>query len=391
MNHIRILILLAAMSARLMAVPAFARQTGNDCTACHQLPTLQLTQVGLDFQRNGKRMEPAAMDAKTQDLPNYFSLMVEEGYNAAQSTKPSTSTDQPSFSMYSGGALSDRFSYTAIYHFNEQESPSANLEEAFIQYNLPVAKDAFIAFRGGQFNPELLRNFGVGPGTTGVDGQVIPGMGLDGAMHGLDAKLNWGSFEFGMGLFDPLATGPDDSHVNQTNAKDSYVVANWRFDDSGSSLGFYRYAGTNKLVDLTDPTTPVWMSTDDYTVNGALFKFVQDQWRFMGAYFTGEHHMDLPNQDTAGSLSATTKSRGFFGEFDVNFNERIGVFARVEKTQPDTQDETQDLTLKIAGLNGFLFRNAKCGGRWVLDAFQTDYNNGSPSDKALKLSAIVVF
>ncbi|HEU4950769.1 MAG TPA: hypothetical protein VFT46_02400, partial [Holophagaceae bacterium] len=235
---------LLGLQAPLAAVPAYARLTGNSCAYCHALPTLQLTEEGIKFERNGMRQAALKFSGEDQKLDNYASLFVEyelDAYRTTPPTSPSVQSTQPVVSLFSGGALSDHFSYKVIYHFNESDSNADNLEEAYLQYNVAPWQGALVTVRGGQFNPQLLRTFGLGTASY-VEGSLVLNntvtdatpFTLSTGMRGLDANLYWGAFEASAGVFD-ATTGTYDT--NPTNHKDSYADVFWTLDSHASGVG----------------------------------------------------------------------------------------------------------------------------------------------------------
>lgn len=367
---ISILMAALAIPAPLMAIPAFARLTGNSCSFCHVSPTLALTFEGIKFERNGMRSAPLKFSGQDQNLDTYASLILEyemDAYRTSPQTVPSVQNTQPGLGIMTGGALSDHFSYKALYHFNESDVPSENLEEAYIQYNRALWPGAFMSVRGGQFNPQLLRTFGLGTASF-VEGPLVLNntvsdaspFSLSTAMRGLDANLYWGGLEASMGVFD-ATTGTYDT--NPTNHKDTYGDLFWTLDSHASGAGLFRYDGKN-LVFTTpgDPTTPLLYS-DSFYRNGLLLRFAREKWRLSGAVFEGAH--------TSDALGTRTKNLGWYGLAEGNFNEHFGIFARYDKVTPDRSDSSLDTKMAVLGLNGFLFKTPKSGGRWVLETSET--------------------
>ncbi|HEX9081264.1 MAG TPA: hypothetical protein VF768_03240 [Holophagaceae bacterium] len=394
MKPIRTLLLLIGTSIPMLAVPAWARKTGMACADCHAIPTLQLTATGLDFQRNGARMDPASADTTNQSLDTYASLTVDASAQAVKGVKPATQTAQPDIQLVSGGALSNRFSYTLMYHFNTGATPADGMEEAFIQYNLPLSKTAFLQIRGGQFNPELLRDFGLGAGSVlGAPAVLSTPMTatspftLDAAGRGLDVKLNWARLEVAAGVMDTLtsttdANGASVSGPSPTNHKDTYASALYRFDDYASGIGLFRLDGQNPVL---DPATPGQvLFTDNFYRNGVLARFIRDGWRLMGGYFEGQHQVSVDG--------TTTKNAGYFTQCDVNLSQAFGFFGRYDSVRPNKVDATLNQNVKTLGVTGFAFATAKTGGRWTLEASRTSFNNGiTPNNDQLTGDFIVTF
>lgn len=397
MKLIRTLLLLLGASVPMLAVPAWARLTTLSCADCHALPTLQLTAMGLEFQRNGARLDPTAFgasDVAAQKLDTYASITVDASAQAVKGAKPATQTAQPDFQVVSGGALSERFSYTLMYHFNTGATPSDGMEEAFIQYNLPISKAAFLQIRGGQLNPEILRDFGLGAGSVlgaplvfSTPVASTSPFTLDAFGRGMDVKLNWSRLELAAGILDTLtpttdATGAAVSGPSPTNHKDTYASALYRFDDHASGIALFRLDGQNPVLDPANPGTSLF--TDNFYRNGALFRFIRDSWRVMGAYFEGQHQVDV--------TGTNAKNAGYFALCDLNLAPAFGVFGRYDFVRSDKADTTKDQVMKTLGLDGIAFSSAKTGGRWTIQASRTTFKDGiTPDNDQLIADFIVAF
>lgn len=379
------MLLLVGASTQLMAIPAWARLTGTSCSTCHQTPSLQLTSIGLEFQRNGFRSEATKLDAKSQSVSNYTSLTFEGNISGTKGATPSSQTDKPVIGLITGGALSDHFSYLAMYYPNASSDPTANLETAYLQYNASLGKNALLTIRGGQINPIVLRNFGLGvssivgaPLVLNTPVNANSPFSFDGGGRGIDANLYLGSFELTTGILDPATGTPQ---TNPTNRKDTYAAALWRFDDWASGVGVLRYDGQNMVFNTPgDPTTGVAFA-DKFNHKGFMARFIRDKWRIMGAIYEASHQVD--------ALGTQVKSRGWYSLVDYYINDNIGAFARYEKLSPDRNDNSSYSKMAMLGLNGMLFQTDKSGGRWVLQAHQADQNG--QMDKQILLNVVWAF
>ena len=369
-------LLLAGFSANLSALPSFARQTGASCAACHAMPTLQLTAMGLDFQANGFRMEATKFDSKDLSLEKTSGITLEAAVNSTKAAVPSTQVAQPNpdIQIYSGGPVSEHFSYLVMYHFNRSADSTQNVEQAYIQYNQQVSKGILLSVRGGSFQPLLLRDFGLGAPTTLAQPLVLttplsPNASstspftLANNLAGIDLNFRTDHFDFAFGATSPT-TGS--AGTNPTNRKDTFVDAIWRFDSNASGLGLFRYDGTHLVFNTPEDPTTGLAFRDDFSRSGIVFRFIRDQWRCIGGLFNGVHTSDV--------LGTTIKNRGYYGELNFNLTESFGTYARYERVQPALLDPTQDTKLVLIGLNGMAFKNERAGGRWVLEGSRSDQN-----------------
>lgn len=377
--------LLALAPVRLSALPAFARATGASCAVCHSLPSLQLTAEGFAFQARGFRTEWSKTDSENFSLEKTTGITVDGSVAAVKGAVPSTQASTPDLQLYSGGAVSDHFSYLAMYHLNSSPDPTQNVEQAYIQYNNDLGKNVHLAIRGGSFQPLMLRTFGLGAPTTLSAPLVLSQpvssstpFALSTNLVGFDASLmtNWVDFTVGAG--NPT-TGT--AATNPTNHKDGFASALLRFDDNASAFGVFRYEGTNLVFNTVGDPTSGLAFRDDFTRTGLLFRYLQDKWRFVGAWFNGDHKSD--------ALGTQIKNRGYWGELNYNFTEIVGTYVRYERLQPVTFDPTQDTKLWLAGLNGMLFQTAGTGGRWVIEGAKSTQNG--VDNKQVVLDFLVAF
>lgn len=170
---------------QLHAIPAWNRLTEAPCSSCHATPTWQLNKGGLDFLRNGHRLNPIQVASKDLKLENLFSLIFKTRVLAdyrdnartglSNTPRPTTQFEQHSMSIYSGGGVGDRVSYFAEVYLSENtgatsgsnvvqgDAARTKLAEAFLMYSLPIGgKENFLRFRGGQILSEILHVLGVG-------------------------------------------------------------------------------------------------------------------------------------------------------------------------------------------------------------------------------------
>ena len=378
-------LLLALAPARLSALPAFARATGASCVTCHSLPSLQLTAEGFRFQARGFRMDWSKMDSENFSLEKTTGITVDGSVVAVKGAAPSTQASTPDLQIYSGGAVSDHFSYLAMYHLNSSSDPTQNVEQAYIQYNRDLGEKVHLAVRGGSFQPLMLRTFGLGAPTALSAPLVLTQpvssstpFNLATNLVGFDASLMTDWFDFTVGAGNPT-TGT--AATNPTNRKDAFASALWRMDGQASAVGLFRYAGTNLVFNTPGDPTSGLVFRDDFTRTGLLFRYLQDKWRFVGAWFKGDHQSD--------ALGTRIGNRGYYGELNLSFTENIGTYVRYERIQPVTFDPTQDTKLWLVGLDGLLFQTAGTGGRWVIEGSKSTQNG--VDNKQVMLDFLVAF
>lgn len=401
MKLIRHQLIIAALAllapAQLFAIPAWGRSEATSCSTCHATPTWQLTFVGLDFLKNGHRADAFKYSSKNQTWDNYFSLVWKGRFfndqldgartGNASTQKPRTNFEQHSFSLYTGGALYERFSYFTEMYLSENTSATSGanvvqgdasrkkLAEAFLQYNHPLGKDMFVAVRAGEILPEILHTFGAGA-RSAEQRAIVLNEALAGnsntyrpfsRQQGVDAKLNAKHFEVAAGL----VNGSDASTTNSTDAdshKDWFASALVKFDEQESGLGVFHYSGKFSIYTVKqDFTTPLLFRNEFYRT-GLLGRFIRDNWRLVGAYFMGE--------ETVNATGAKTKNQGYYAILDYNFTDKLGAFLRFDRLDPNKDIGRNETSMVLLGVNGMVYEGPKSAARWQIEYTVKDTHLG---------------
>jgi hypothetical protein len=376
-----------------MAIPAWSRLTGSACNSCHATPTWQLTPFGLEFLGNGHRLEaaPTDFDITTQKLDNYLSMVWKFRAYAEEEKNPRSQFEQHSFSLYSGGALSDRFSYFTEMYLSENTGKTAGsnvvqgdgarkkLAEAFLQFNQPVGS-GFIAVRAGEILPEILHVFGAGA-RSGEQRALVLNNRANGAnpykpftrAQGVDTKLKMGLAEITVGVVDGAMNSTN--AIDANNHKDWFASALVNFDKHESAAGFFHYDGVYSMYTTTlgvsqpdDPTMSVSFD-NEFTKDGLLVRFIRDKWRVVGTYFMGK--------ETVNAAGGTTKNEGYYGLVDFNLTDALGAFARYDMLDPDKDIGSNETTQIMLGLNGMLYMTEKSGARWALELTEKEVDTAA--------------
>ncbi|MDI1248079.1 MAG: hypothetical protein PSV13_04265 [Lacunisphaera sp.] len=385
-NLIALLAITAIVPATTFAVPAWSRQAGASCASCHATPTMQLNKTGLDFLKNGHRAEALKVSAEDMKWDHYFSLVWKgrvfsdqlDGARTglANTQKPTLEFEQHSFSIYTGGALADRFSYFTELYLSENTGATSGanlvqgdaarkkLAEAFIQYNHPLGDDgeSFLAVRAGEILPGILHVFGVGA-RSAEQRAIVLNEALAGnsntyrpfsRQQGLDATIVNKHFELAAGI----VNGSDTSTTNSIDAdsdKDIFLSGLYNFDENESAIGAFYYKG--KFSNFTvkqDFTTPLLYKNDFYKA-GLMGRYIQDKWRLVGTYFTGE--------ETINVTGSKASNAGFYALADYNFSDTYGVFARYDRLDPNTDIDNNEVSMVLLGFNMMLYQSEKSGAR----------------------------
>lgn len=401
MKLLRYLAPLMLGTVQLLAVPAWSRLTGANCSACHATPTWQLTPMGLDFLKNGHRQDATKVEPKDQKLDNYISLVWKgraygdtldsQKTGLSNTQKPATNFEQHSFSLYTGGALADRFSYFTELYLNENTGSTSGanvvqgdaarkkLAEAFIQYNQPINKDLFLAVRAGEILPGILHVFGVGARSAEQRATVLNDQ-LAGSTNtfrpfsrqqGVDFTLasRHSETSFTVGVVDGSSTAVTNS-IDADNHKDWYASVLWSFDKNQSAVGLYHYDGQFTNYATQNDFSTAFQYDNKFKKDGLLARFIRDNFRVVGAYFLGEETMNLGG--------TKTKNKGYYGLVDYNFTDGFGAYARLDYLDPNKDLSNNETKQALLGLNGMLYQSDKSGARWNFEYSEKEtYLNGN--------------
>lgn len=391
-RYIAVLAVALLAPASTFAIPAWSRQMGASCNACHATPTWQLNNTGLQFLASGHRAEPFKMPEEV-DWKNYLSLIwkarawYEDVDSArtgnANTQRPTTNLEQHSFALYSGGPISDRFSYFTEIYLSENtgstsganivqgEAARKKLAEAFLQYNHPLTPDqeTYLAVRAGEILPAIIHVFGVG--ARSAEQRAVP---LNEALagnantyrpfsrqQGIDATIVGKHYEVAVGM----VNGSDTSTTNSIDAdshKDMYFSAVYNFDEYESGLGVFLYNGKfSNYTTKQDFSTPLLFKNDFYRA-AVMGRFIREKWRLVGVYLMGE--------ETINASLAKADNRGFYALADYNFTDKLGVFARYDYLDPNTSLDRNEVSMVLVGFNTLFFQSENSAVR-----FGVEYTN----------------
>jgi hypothetical protein len=393
-------VIAVVIPTQLHAIPAWSRLTGAPCSSCHATPTWQLNKDGLAFLQNGHRLDPLKVDTKDQKLENYFSLVfkgrtfVDKRDDArtglSNTQRPEWQLEQHSMSIYTGGALSNRLSYFAEVYLSENTGATSGgnivqgdaarkkLAEAFLAYNLPLAGEKnIVSFRAGAILPEILHVFGVGA-RSAEQRSIVLNDALVGNLNawrpfsrqqGIDATFQSDRFQVAGGVLNGADAGTTNS-IDADRKKDVFGSALITVDDNASAVGAFYYNGhyTNYATPRDFSTAILY--TDDFNRLGVVGRFVRDDWRVVGTYFTGKHIVNATGTEATNA--------GFYGLVDYNFTENLGAYVRYDRIDPNTDLDKNEQSMILVGINGLFFQSEKTGARWQIEYTSRDsYNAGS--------------
>jgi len=343
-------ILFVMAAGPTMAVPAFTRKTGMDCAACHFGGTNRLTAMGNQFLVRGHRMpgdEGAYAKSADIKLTNYLSFSSKVRFTAQKDVNPSTKFDVESLSIYSGGPLTNKYSYFFEYYLHEAGSEPTKtggagdsatrtkLADAYLQYNTNPEGDSYFYARAGQIYPYLIYTYGSG-------GRVSIGRprAINANVGGLADHENlftprdraYGASVGGL-LSDSIYlesgvvnSGGGNARPNlqeTNNTKDVFLTAQKMLDEYGSNVGFYGYSGAF----LTLPTGGPGSYEDHFTRWGLVAALQRHRFEISGVAFFGN------NDDPVGGGRRSPKGSYIEGAYNVRPD--LTVYARYDNQDND--------------------------------------------------------
>lgn len=390
-NHIALLAVALLAPASAFAIPAWSRQAGASCNACHATPTWQLNSTGIQFLTAGHRAEPFKMPEEV-DWKHYLSLIWKarawyEDLDSARTgnanlQKPRTNLEQHSFALYSGGPISDRFSYFTEIYLSENtgatsgsnivqgEGARKKLAEAFLQYNHPLTADqeTYLAVRAGEILPAIIHVFGVG--ARSAEQRTVPfNEALAGSSNtyrpfsrqqGIDASIVGKDYTYEVTV--GLVNGSDTSTTNSIDAdshKDVYFSAIYNFDHYKSGLGVFYYDGKFSNYTTKQDFSTALLYKNDFYRAALLGRFIREKWRVVGAYMVGE--------ETINASLATADNRGYYILADYNFTDKLGIFARYDYLDPNTDLKRNETTMVLLGFNTLFFQTENAAVRFGIE------------------------
>jgi len=293
--------------------------------------------MGEEFLLRGHRIagdKGAVADGSKFNFGEYFSFSSKFRFDASSDTDPSTKFNVESLSIYTGGPITDKFSYFVEFYLHETD-PFANadgsksssatrtkLADAYLQWASNPDGDSFWYARAGQVYPYLIYTASSGgrlsvsrplaineafgtPATTlftlrdreyGVTGGFVD------TAQGL---------RFEAGVMNGGGTNKRPNLQEKNNNRELFITAQKTFDAHGSALGAYFARGSFRTL----PSPPSILD-DEFTRFAVLGQFVRDRYVLSGGYVWGNDDL-LP-----------TNPRAYYVEGGYNINPDLTAYAR---------------------------------------------------------------
>lgn len=321
--------MLSFISGNAHAVPSFARQTGQNCIACHaggQFP--ELTPYGRFFKLTGytmgQRAVPLAMmavltankvkvnnpaEGKTQDgslLFNTASLFIagkisDKVGGFAQITYENYAKQDPDTGSWAGHTASDNMDLRYANHFNKGKQ---NVIYGFTLHNNPGVQDVW--------NSTPAWGYGVVPGSTGAGDAITPMLdgGLAQQVAGIGVYGYWNNkvyaeltgYRTGDGVFSFMTQGNGDQIQIKGTSPYLRLALTHDWGPHNAMIGL-SHLDVRQYTDFTDRTSP----TDRYRDTGIDFQYqyLLDPHTFTASLTRIHEKIDY---GTPGNLGDTVKS-----------------------------------------------------------------------------------
>lgn len=337
-----LLSMLAVISALLLpgtaeAVPAFARQTGQNCIACHaggQFP--ELTPYGRMFKLTGytigERTLPLSMmgvltsnKVKVNDpavgKPTDGSLIFNSASvfiagkisdnigGFAQITYQKYADQNPDTGDYSGHSGADNMD---IRYADRRIDANGDLIYGVTLHNNPGVQDVF--------NSMPAWGYGIVPGSTGGDAGTMTKLedGLGAQVAGIGAYAYWNKtlyaevsgYKTGNGAFSFMTQGnAPQIYIKGTNPYVRLALTK-EWGPHNAMIGF-THLDVHQYVDLTDPTAPVPSTspsgpTDHYRDTGidAQYQYLLDPYTLTATVTRIHENIDYASGDPAATVNS---------------------------------------------------------------------------------------
>ncbi|MBI4424879.1 MAG: hypothetical protein HY554_14195 [Elusimicrobia bacterium] len=373
------------------AITAWARKYGVSCNVCH-VNGYKLTAAGQKFLRGGHQM-PGGETGKEANLSDYLAMTAkirtwgtttvthESGKDDVRAAK--SSFEMHALSLYSGGPLSNGFSYFSEFYLHENEkkftasASEANvsdmgdwgrskLAEAFLQYDYKVNENAGVFGRAGRIMPWLIHLHGGGARLEYARGLPLQSTFGDNPyrpfarQYGVSFGGSYKDLFAEMGVVNGTGKLENAHEVDTDPHKDVYGTLDYTLDSNGSMLGVYYYRGSYPLHffgkakgrDLFYQAGLMGNYTFDVTEKhgGAL----------IGMYLFGNNRYRATTAVTEEDHRSATYSLQAQGHL---WGDKIGPYFRWEHFDPDKAKTDNETYGPVLGLNWKPFDH----GRFVFE------------------------
>ncbi len=377
------------------AMPNLARQYDAGCQTCHTIIP-RLNRTGYEFRRAGfrnpdeigmKRDVDSRRDSSDFNVGDYFSARLQ--MNASFDSKDDGVSDSndnnfkllfKEFTLYplTGAFLENWGSLSEISGGTDE----IEVENAYLRYT-SGNENGFFEARAGIFHP--FEGYGASDRPISLSRPLIQTKGTMNANGDENGWHPWGFDEAGAEVgfsrggtslsvtaFNGLIENADDPAQGGKLRKakgsptdkdmDFQVFANQFIGETDAAISAYYYNGR---ISLGDPAN---LAQNDFWRAAGYVTIPYQNFRLMGAYSAG--------RDTYTPTDADVDNQGFFVEVDDYVNDGLGVGARFDFFDPNT-DVDNDATTGVAA---FVNRPLNNGIQFIAEYKYTKTEQGTNPD-----------
>jgi hypothetical protein len=361
-------------------MPMFTRKYDLECGSCHSVVP-KLTKMGMEFRASGFRMpdEIGQPDKEVNNVSTQMATRLQARYDAARTDNAGTKSDksQITFHEVTFYPLTGAFAknYSSLFELSIGPEEPVEIENAYVRGDWK-ASNGFLSARAGIFHP--FEGFGASDRPLAINRPLFQttsaqfnqktfftpwgfdeaGLELGYTYEGTSlraAAFNGLSYDLDENAAHPAQTGASGNAFAKDPARpgfhntDIQLFFNQILNPNGGGVSLYYYRGALALpaVDSADPTAPTyWENRFDRYAAYASYPVVSRLILLAGAQQGKDKTYTL-----ASGLGADSKSKGVFGEADVDLSRGYWMAGRYEVFDPSDQVAENDINAITVALN----------------------------------------
>lgn len=375
LSVISVFIILLVFPNNAWAIKAWATKYNMDCSNCHSVGQSTLNPLGQEFLRRGHRM---ASDETAKNWNELFSINTKLRFHDSNAVGRNSTFEAHAFSIYTGGMLSNHFSYFTemyLYENRGKTSGAANedfgrskLADAYLMYTSHPNSNTHTTVRFGQISSTQMQLFwGVGPRYTETRNYLVNNSTVAPNTYrpfmrnfGAEVAQTVNNFHAAFAVLNGTGSSPTNS-IDNNESKDIYGTMDYSLGNQGSAIGVYGYKGKGLI---TPSGGNPW--ENEFSRVGLFGRWVNGPLSVTSAATKGTEQLNIKN-DKANNL-------GLLVETDYELSDKVAVFGRYDYFDPNQSKSNDHLSGPMFGTNYRLFETGRMTfeyhkqGKWVPDS-----------------------
>lgn len=361
-----------ANASNAWAIAAWAKKYNVDCSACHAVGQSTLNPLGQDFLRRGHRMSD---DETAKNWNELFSINTKLRFHDSNAIGRNSTFEAHAFSVYTGGVLSDHFSYfTEMYLYENRGKTTgavnedfgrSKLADAYLMYTSHPNGGAYTTVRFGQISSSQMQLFwGVGPRYTETRNYLVNNSTVASNTYrpfmrnfGAEVAQTVNNLHAAFAVLNGTGSSPTNS-IDNNESKDVYGTVDYSLGGQGSAIGVYGYKGRGLII-------PVGSSSweNEFSRVGLFGRWVNGPLSVTSAVTKGTEQLDAKN--------SRANNLGLLLETDYELTDKVAVFGRYDYFDPNQLKLNDHLGGPMFGTNYRLFDTGRMTfeyhkqGKWV--------------------------